>query len=240
MTRDDWTGLGTSLALHALALVLLAFAVAAEEPPEPLGLIAVEFGPFEMARPAARAETPRPAPTAPQPATEPQQPAPKPQPREAEPVNLPKPPPAPSPERQPPPEREAVAQPESRPEQATEPAPERAEGGSPQGQAGTTAEAGDTGTGTSRRAPYSIEGLNRTPLRLPLPGNPGAAGTAVLNVCVAPDGQVSRLWPARRSGDPRLDDAAQRALNGWRFNALPPAAPQEEQCGLITFHFTLS
>lgn len=239
MTRDDWKGLGVSLGVHVLVLLMLGLAVAAQEPPEPLGLIAVEMGPFELARPAARAETPRPAPTTPKPATEPQQPAPRPQPREAEPVNLPTPPPEPQPERVPPPEREAVPQPEERPEQMAEPAPERSEGGSPEGQAGSSAEAGDTGAGATTRAPYSIEGLNRTPLRLPLPRNPGAVGTTVMNVCVAPDGQVSRLWPAQRSGEPRLDAQAQQALRGWRFNALPPAAPQEEQCGRITFYFTL-
>jgi outer membrane biosynthesis protein TonB len=57
-------------------------------------------------------------------------------------------------------------------------------------------------------------------------------------ICVAPDGRIVRQTPRIRAGA-ALDRAATDALRNWLFMALPPAAPQVEQCGVITFRFTL-
>ncbi len=242
MNREDWTGLGVSLALHAL--LLLGFAVVSgAKPPEPLGLIEVEFGPFEMAQPATRADVQRPSPTAPRPDPQPTPPRADPAPQPARPVALPDPPPAPDPGRVPPPTpEETVPQPEREtlpPRPVADPAPQTQTGGNPQGTVGSTSEAGDEGTSTTRRAPYSIDGLNRTPRRAPLPQNPGGVGTVTVRVTVAPDGGVAQVLILRRA-DPRLDRAVQEAVRAWRFNPLPPAAPQENQQGTITFEFSLN
>lgn len=242
MKRDDWTGLGVSLALHAL--ILLGFAVVSgAAQPEPLGLIEVEFGPFEMAQPATRADTQRPAPTTPRPDPQPTPPRPEPKPQQTEPVKLPDPPPAQEKETVPPPTpEETTTKPESEtlPEQpVADPAPVEQTGGNPQGTTGSTSEAGDEGTSTTRRAPYSIDGLNRTPRRAPLPRNPGGVGTVTVRVTVAPNGSVI-AYPLLRRAGPALDRAVQEAVRNWAFNPLPPAAPQENQEGTITFFFSLN
>jgi protein TonB len=243
MDRDDWTGLGVSVGLHALLLLFFAVMSGATEPP-PLGLIEVEFGAFEMAQPAAQAETVKPTPTQPRPDPQPEKPAPKPTPPKAEPVKLPDRTPTPEPEAVPPPTpTETTPEPERQdePEQPiADPAPTEQAGGNPAGTTGSTSEAGGEGESTQRRAPYSIDGLNRDPTSDPMPSNPGATGRVVVNICVAPDGRLTRQWPAQRSGQPELDRAVQQALSRWTFNSLPPAAPQEEQCGQITFTFVLN
>ena len=243
MDRNDWTGLGVSVGLHALLLLFFAVISGATEPPPPLGLIEVEFGPFEMAQPAARSETVKPAPTQPRPEPQPEKPAPKPAPQQAEPVKLPERTPAPEPERVPPPTpEETVPEPEqqTQPERpVADPAPTEQAGGNPQGTTGSTSEAGDEGTSTQRRAPYSIDGLNRTPRRAPLPRNPGAVGTVTVRVTVAPNGSVV-AYPLLRRAGPDLDRAVQEAIRSWTFNPLPPAAPQENQSGTITFYFSLN
>ncbi len=241
MNRDDWTGLGISLAFHAL--ILLGFAVVSgAAPPEPLGLVEVEFGPFEMAQPATRAETQQPSPTTPRPDPQPTPPRPEPKPQQAQPVKLPDPPPASEREAVPPPSpKQATPAPEreTRPERpVADPAAAEQTGGNPQGTTGSTSEAGDEGASTTRRAPYSIDGLNRTPRRAPLPQNPGGVGTVTVRVTVAPSGAVAQVLVLRRAG-PALDRAVQEAVRSWSFNPLPPAAPQENQQGTITFFFSL-
>jgi periplasmic protein TonB len=242
MKRDDYTGLGVSAAVHLL--LLLVFALGASTPvPEPLGMIEVEIGPLERAEPPARAEVQRPAPQAVQPRPQPEPPAPRAQPQRQEPVNLARSRDTPQPERIRPPSpdpapRTAPAQPQ--PQQPTAvPAEREQAGGTPTGAQGTTSETGDPGTAAATRAPFSIEGLDRTMHSGALPRNPGARGVSVIAVCVGPDGRVTSARPAQRTGTPALDNAALGAVRSWRFNALPPAAPQSEQCGRIRFDFTL-
>lgn len=245
-TREDWTGLGVSLALHLVLLVAFMVVAAAPQTPEqPLGLVEVEFGPFQQAQMAARAETQRPTPTRVEPTPpQPEPPAPRPQPQRTEPVNLPQRRAAPEPERVPPPRPQperAQPQTQTRPQApVAEPAPRAEAGGTPTGQEGTTSRADEQGDAATRTAPFNIEGLDRSVQAMELPRNPGARGTSVLQICVGPDGRVSRAVPVRRSGTPALDNAAQQAVLRWRFNPLPPAAPQVEQCGRITFHFSLN
>ncbi len=238
MKRDDRIGLGVSLGLHALLLAVFALSVAAREP-EPLGLVEVEFGPIERAQPAAPAPTPRPAPTQPEPQPDP--PAPRPTP--PAPVDLPDRRDTPEPDRLPPPEPEETVAPPAPPQPQNPPAepdPQEETGGNPEGEAGSSSDTGDPGPAPARRAPFDIEGLNRTLEGSPaLPQNPGVRASSEVTVCVRPDGSVARAYPERLSGVPGLDARAAAAVKRWRFNRLPPAAPQAEQCGTVTFRFTL-
>jgi periplasmic protein TonB len=244
MKNEDYKGLGVSLGVHVVLLLLFAL-VASTPEPQQLGMVEVEFGPFELAQPAARAETPRPPPAQIRPEPQPQRPTPAPQPRRTEPVDLPTRRDATEPERVPPPRPQPTPpqpQTQAQPQRPTAQPAERDEtGGTPEGRDGTTSATGEIGDAAARRAPFNIDGLdNRNLLASPLPRNPGARGTSVIRVCVAPDGAVRNPIPAIRSGTPALDNAALAAVRQWRFNPLPPAAPQNEQCGRVTFTFTLN
>ena len=68
---------------------------------------------------------------------------------------------------------------------------------------------------------------------------PAAVGTVTVRVTVAPNGSVV-AYPLLRRAGPALDRAVQEAIRSWTFNPLPPAAPQENQSGTITFYFSLN
>ena len=246
-SRDDWKGLGASLAAHAALLLLFAVLAAGtgpdEDPYEALGLVEVEMGPLQAAEPAPRAEKPRPEPPKPQPSTVAKD---KPSPS-AKPVEAPKVKPTPDPEpvRTPKTERvdpqattpgEAVPSP-PKPDPSPTPAPPA--GGNPTTNGQNTSPSTAQGTAPAPAAPYSIEGLSRTPIATPLPSNPGAAGIVRVRVVVAPNGSVKETIPLTRGGNAALDRAALNAVRAWRFAALPPAAPQDDQQGTVTFRFTL-
>ncbi len=59
-----------------------------------------------------------------------------------------------------------------------------------------------------------------------------------VRITVNPDGRIVRRVPLLK-GNPELEAAVMDALQQWRFNALPPGAPQENQTGTITFTFRL-
>jgi protein TonB len=59
-----------------------------------------------------------------------------------------------------------------------------------------------------------------------------------VRITVAPSGRVTRRIPLIK-GNPGLEQAVMNALLNWRFNPLPPNAPQEEQTGVVTFRFQL-
>lgn len=266
MSRDDWIGLGASLGVHLLLLLLFAFVVAGRTPPQALGAVQVEIGAFTQGQPVKKVQAPakpkqeRP----PSPAEAPSQE--KPAPQESAPVDLPEqePPPQgkdPPPEETPtkpepdaPPVEEpseaADEQPEPAPEEASEDAaPEQreaseaetsAEGGAREGST-TGADEGTEGTGEEQEkaAPYDIEGLNRTRLRGALPQYTEKVNAVIkVEITVDPQGRVigRRLL---RKANPSLERSVLDAVQRWRFNPLPRNAPQENQTGVVTFRFRL-
>jgi protein TonB len=236
MPRSDWIGLGSSLLLHAGLAVLFAFLTAAEPRPAQLGYVEVEFGDFAPGQPVEATEeteqptAPEPQEEAPEPETQPDETSEEP---ESEPVELPDE--EQSEETVPPTEQEptvpeAEAQPETE-RQSDRQAPSKEPGD----------EAGDPGTGAQEEAaaPYDIEGLDRDPQRAPLPRYAEKVNARIrVQITVNPEGRIVRRIPLRKA-NPQLEAAVMSALQQWRFNALPPGAPQQNQTGTITFTFRL-
>ncbi len=238
MTRTDWIGLTASVLLHA-CLALLATTLTASRPqPKQLGYVEVEFGEFSPGQPVDATETveeeaaPEAQEETPEPETEPEEAAEEPQ---TEQVELPEADDAPE-EEVPPTEDEAEPpETEPQPEQETiadqqEPSEEPSE-----------SEQGDPGEGTTEQAsaPYNIEGLDRDPQRAPLPAYTEQVNARIrVRITVNPEGRVIRRIPLIK-GNPKLEAAVMDALQQWKFNSLPPAAPQENQTGTITFTFRL-
>ncbi|MEM8557401.1 MAG: TonB family protein [Bacteroidota bacterium] len=239
MRPEDRKGLLATLVFHVVLLAVLFVSTYAVTIPQ-LGFVEVDFGPIQEARPAQRADVPIPEPPQPEPQAE-TTPA-----TATQPVDLPETPPEPAPEVIATPETEQ-RDPEPQGETATdgrEPRPESTDapemtGGTPDADTGTTTDQTGDGSADRTTSPFSLEGLDRTPLSAPLPPNPGARGTVAIRVTVDPSGRVVQALPARRGGDPRLDRAALQALRSWRFDALPTEVPQELQSGIVTFVFRL-
>lgn len=239
MRRSDWIGLGTSVLLHVGLAVLFAFLTASSPPPQQLGYVEVEFGEFssgqaETFRPTEEAEkttAPEPQEEAPEPESEPEESAEEP---EAEPVNLPEE--EQQTEETVPPTKEETTRPEAEAQPETEQQSEQQE---PSEEVGD--ESGDPGTGTQEEAsaPYNIEGLDRDPEFAPLPEYTEKVNARIrVQITVNPEGRIVRRIPLRK-GNPKLESAAMDALQRWRFNALPPGAPQDNQTGTVTFTFRL-
>ena len=239
MRPEDRKGLLATFAFHVVLLAVLFVSTYAVTVPQ-LGFVEVDFGPIPEARPAQRADVPVPEPPQPEPQAE-TTPA-----TATQPVDLPETPPEPAPAVIATPETEQRA-PEPQGETATdeqEPQPESTDtpettGGTPDADTGTTTDQTGDGSADRTTSPFSLEGLDRTPLSTPLPANPGARGTVAIRVTVDPTGRVVQALPARRGGDPRLARAALQALRSWRFDALPAEVPQELQSGVVTFVFRL-
>ncbi|MDX1546265.1 MAG: energy transducer TonB [Rhodothermales bacterium] len=249
MSKSDWYGLGTSVALHALLILLLALMNVGAAEPEPLGYIEVEFGPIAEGRPVQRAvETQPEAPEAPEPEPEaPPEPEAAP-PQEAKPVDLAKQrTEVRDAERVQAPETETIS-PATQNEPAEviepEPRPEPRPAVKPLG--GATD--GDTGESTGRQgeaadeqksAPFQIEGLNRSTVYAPLPAFAEKVNAQIkMRITVDPQGRITAMQPVLK-GNPSLERAVREALNRWRFNALPPNAPQQSQVGVVTFRFVV-
>lgn len=251
MTRSDMIGVVTSLFLHALLLVL--FMVIKQEPrvSDQIGFIQVEFGEFSEGRPVQKAPENLPEREQPEPEPEPEIeeiPAPA-DPEESKPVDLPdapdidvEEPPITAPET----EIEAI-QPEApeedkqiEEEEQPEPEPIKPLGsGSVDGNAG--AEEGTQGEADEedKTAPFQIEGLNRTPVRVVRPVYTDKVNVTIrVRVTVNPRGEIVQQIPLLK-GNPRLEQSVLKALQSWRFNPLPPNVPQENQTGTITFRFRL-
>jgi protein TonB len=238
MTQRDWIGLGVSLALHAGLALLAAFLTASQPPPQQLGYVEVEFGEFSPGQPVDATETveeeaaPEAQEETPEPETEPEEEAEEP---ETEQVDLPE-------EDQSaddtiPPEEEEAEPPE------TEAQPEQdqvADEQEPSEEPGDN-ETGDAGEGASEQAsaPYNIEGLDRDPEFAPLPAYAEQVNARIrVRITVNPEGRIVKRIPLIKD-NPTLEAAVMDALQRWRFNALPPGAPQENQTGTITFTFRL-
>ena len=247
MRKNDLIGIGTSIGLHVLLLVLFGIMTLGSAEPEPIGYIEVDFGPMAEGRPVQQAEVDEPeAPEQPDQA-EPEQPEPEASPpEEAKPVELPDQPEEIVDEEQvETPETETISpteQSDPAEEQAPEPQPESTPqplgGGAEEGTEGEAE--GDPGEGQEEEAsaPFQIEGLNRNPVRAPLPSYNGQNETRVkMRITVDPQGRITAVFPVIK-GNADLERAVRDVLlNHWRFNALPSNAPQESQTGLITFRY---
>lgn len=250
MTNNDWIGLSISIAIHVLVVLLFGFVTIAASEPQTLGYIEVDFGPLSEGRPVRRAVETEPEVTEQRPDrnVDPQPKPPAAPPEEAKPVDLPD-----QPENIV--EEEAVQAPETEtisPEEqnnkaditADEPVPEQNAvrplgGGSEEGTTG--ASEGDDGPGTDEQktAPYSIEGLNRSPVFTALPVYAEKVNATIkVRVTVSPQGRIVGQIPLLKA-NAALEQAVMDALQNWRFNPLPPNAPQVNQTGTITFRFRL-
>lgn len=239
MQRSDWIGLAASVGLHGLLILAFSLMSAMSPQQQPIGMAEVEFGEFAEGRPVEATLEPiepaEPEPEDPQPEEEPE---PEPEPtveEETEPVDLPE---------------EEITDPETIPEpeeetETPEPQEEQLEGELREREEETEqtgeAEEGSPGEGADdeRTAPYDIEGLDRNPVNAPAPEYlTQAEGTIRVRITVDPNGRIVGRMPLT-TGHPSLERAALEVLQRWRFNALPPTAPQENQTGIVTFRFQL-
>ncbi len=248
MQNSDWYGLLGSCVLHALLFVAFIYIESEPEATEQIGYIQVDFGDFAEGRPVQRAPVTRPEPVPPdlEPDVE-DEPEPA-EPEESKPVDLPDADPLVSDPTVETPETdvEAIQPPEPQEDELVEddeteePRTIQPLGsGSTEGKSG--AEEGDLGEGTDEQeaAPFQIEGLNRTPVRTPTPVYASQVNADIsVKIWVAPNGRISRQLVLRK-GDPRLEDAVNRALKQWQFNPLPANVPQDLQEGTVTFRFRL-
>ncbi|MFB6248059.1 MAG: TonB family protein [Salinibacter sp.] len=238
MTQRDWIGLGASILLHVGIAVLATFLTASKPPPKQLGYVEVEFGEFSPGQPVDATQTvkeaaaPEAEQKTPEPETEPEKSAQKPQ---TEQVELPE-------EKQSadetiPPEENKAEPPEAEPQPKRDQAADEQK---PSEEPGDN-ETGDPGEGASEQAsaPYNIEGLDRNPAFAPLPAYTEQVNARIrVRITVNPEGRIVKRIPLIK-GNPKLEAAVMNALQRWRFNALPPGAPQENQTGTITFTFRL-
>ncbi len=258
--KDDWWGLGASLGVHAALLVLFALLATGRPAEQQLGFVEVEIGPYAQGQPVEAAEVDQPGEAEEQPAETPED-AEEPQP-EAEPPAQPEPEeaadPVDLPEQEEPVEAEEEvvtpekttdeptipAEPTEEKEEAEEPQPESepaaaSGGGAEEGRTG--AEEGDEGEGAEEEeaAPFNIEGLNRDKVAGPLPQYAEKVNAVIrVRITVDPQGRVVERLPLVK-GNPALERSVMDALTRWRFNPLPPGAPQERQSGIVTFRFRL-
>jgi protein TonB len=250
MKKNDWIGLGASLAAHAMLLFLMTFLTAATPEMEQLGFVEVEFGPFTEGQRVQQAPVETPDAVQDQPVEEPVEPeveevSP---PEEAKPVDLPDQPEEIADEDViSSPETETVSPEEqNNPEEVQEDEPDVTSepirplgSGTPDGIAG--AESGDEGEGSEEQqtAPFQIEGLDRNALFSPLPTYGEKVNATIrIRITVDPQGRIVQRLPLLK-GNPTLEQSVMDALSRWKFNPLPPNAPQEVQTGVVTFHFRL-
>ena len=228
--------------------LLISFVYMKSEP-EPLnaGFVEVEFGPFQAGRPVQRTEQAEPEVEEPAEDPQPEEATPVQQaPEETKPVDLPD-------QVEPVVEEEVVQTPETEtvaPEEATAEeedviptqttAAEGSEGGGqPQGETGETTGQEGEGTEEVKAAPYVLEGIDRTPIRTPLPAYADKVNAVIqVRITVDPRGRITRSVPLRK-GNAALEQAVMQALRRWQFNALAANVPQENQTGTITFRFRL-
>lgn len=247
MKRNDWIGLLTSLAVHALVLLLLAFKQVQLMQAPPLGFIEVELGSWAEGRPIAQSEQLRPNEATSEPLLETPPKESAALPEEARPVELPQSPPVEDNEQINEPEKTRVApKPQNNPAEVKKPEPDEAArpirpqgGGQTEGTIGAATGSKGEGQEDQRSAPYLIEGLDRTLVQAPLPVYAEKVNAIIrVRIVVDPQGRVVQAIPLIK-GNPTLERAVLEALQRWRFNPLPPGVPSENQTGVITFRFRL-
>ena len=238
--KNDWLGLGISMALHAGVLLAFAFLTVAQADSRQMGFVEVEFGPYAESRASEEIEVPEEPEDVPE--------TPPPAPEDARQVDLPDQPQPVADEDQVTipeveeisPERQDSEEAAERPDPENEAPPVRPLGSAAPSAADETRSA-ETGEGLDdlTTAPFQIEGLNRDPAHAPLPAYRAQVNATIrVRITVDPQGRVVQRVLILK-GDPALDKAAMDALQGWRFNPLPPSAPQEPQTGTVTFRFRL-
>ncbi len=249
MNRNDWMGLGTSLGLHALLLLVLAFIAAASPEPEPLGFVEVELGTFSQGRPVQRAAQDQPRREAERPQPKREEARARAAPQVSKPVRLPKPPQdVPDPDKVNTPKTEEIS-PEApsqdvqaqRNEPREEVRPTQPQGGGArEGTSGASDGAQGAGTDETKAAPFLIEGLNRDAVFTPAPPFREKVNAVIrFRIVVDPRGHIVSAVPVLKA-NPALESAARDVLlQRWRFNPLPANAPQVNQTGAVTFRFRL-
>ncbi len=248
MNKNDWIGLGTSVGIHGLLILIFALLAGASPTMDTLGYIEVEFGPLAEGRPVQRSVEER---TQPEEAPTEREPQPRPTttpPREARPVDLPdQVQPVQDDERVEANESELIApeepqNPEDRQEDETnvEATPQSPLGtGAADGTEG--AETGDPGEGNeeTESAPYQIEGLNRSAVYAPIPAYTEQVNAVIrVRITVDPQGRIVQRIPLIKA-DPSLERSVMQTLERWRFDPLPSNVPRENQTGTVTFSFRL-
>lgn len=244
--RNDWVAISVSLGMHVALVLLLSLVMIGASEPQPIGFIEVDFGPIADGRPVQRSTdtTERDAPAAEQ--------IPQEDPVEASAPDEARPADVPDAQVE---DEEAVSSSDAETiSPRTEANPEAAEverptpsnqqsqptgAGVPDGTGEATS--GDEGTGTDERksAPFQIEGLNRVPVTAPIPAYSERVNAVIrVRIVVDPQGRVVQRIPLLK-GNPSLERSVMETLSTWRFNPLPPNAPQENQSGTITFRFRL-
>lgn len=240
LNKNDWIGLGVSAALHAAVLLAFAFFTVDQADSRQMGFVEVEFGPYAEGRASEENAVPE------EPEEIPEEVSPAPE--EARQVDLPDQPQpvvdeeqASAPEvREIAPERQDSEEAAEQPDPEEEIAPIRPLGSAASSEA-DEAQPAETGEGLDdlTAAPFEIEGLNRDPAYAPLPVYRTQVNATIrVRITVDPQGRVAQRFLLLK-GDPVLEKAAMDALRQWRFNPLPPNAPQEPQTGIVTFRFRL-
>lgn len=112
-------------------------------------------------------------------------------------------------------------------------------GGAVAGSGTTNAPAGSpTGRGSGHSV-AEVFGLDRRAIRRTVPRHTELVNSTI-DVCVtvSPDGSVVGKSICKK-GNAALEASSLAAVSGWRFNALSPDAPQENQRGKIRFRFVV-
>ncbi len=249
MKRDDWFGIGWSVAIHLVLLVVFSVMSVAASEKIPVGFMEVDFGPLAETRPAEVIPESRPSlPAAVEKETVPESTVQDSDSPDVDTdVDLPdQPDPNPEDDVIPTPE-DAAVRPEIKTQETTDssqpgPVEETVRPlGSGAIEEGDTPDPVVTGTGQqdTTTAPYQIEGLNRAPIDTPMPVYSAQVNATIrVRITVGASGRIIRRVPLLK-GDPRLEKAVMDALLRWRFNPLPADAPQTTQTGSVTFRFRL-
>ncbi len=96
----------------------------------------------------------------------------------------------------------------------------------------------ESALGKTRKSIRGPAATRRIIFRPPPPkaGFSGSSAVIRLRFWVLSDGTVGRVIPVRK-GNANLEGVAANHMKRWRFNPLPPGAPEREQWGEIDFRF---